>query len=676
MNLDTLEILFHETIKQPPEQRDRFISQFACTAEIKHAATKLVAALESNSKLLNDDFVTDIARIDPGFFDTEAGEMANSLQPGEWVNGFQIESVIGKGGMSVVYRARQTKPIKRIVALKFVRPSLFASKTLIRFLREQQALALVSHPNIATLFEVGTTSAGHPFAVMEFVDGEPITAFCHHHAVHSRDRLKLCLTILDALRHAHQVGVVHRDIKPDNILVCHREEQPIAKLIDFGIARIDREDFESEKTVTHLGQFLGSPRYMSPEQLLGNPVDARSDIYSAALVLFELLAREPYRTASSAEDVFRTLGEPFPERVSIRMSKRLRQCDKFERGDFKSFIDFAKRDLDWILTKALARDADQRYPEMDNFINDLNSALENKPVTVSRPGVVTRATRYAKSKPKQLWLLAGIVVAVISGLGWFQWQRSTKDLTAARLKTDIAQQESLATREQMAAADQLIMQMLASDKYQFESEQFDPQLIPAYRAQYERIRQAGGPRTDQDKFVYGILAVLYAMSGDFSRADELMDLVADDQMATELRLIREKTCARYAESAKAKLATLVGEQNAFERARQQVILGRCYIFWNMLSDAKPLLLDAVQFFDTHDRYSVDNLLARCALAKLYEKSGDEIEYTVTMVTTYKRFLHKIESDGTILTSPRSKDILSRFVENVKNAGLDNYEGLK
>ncbi len=667
MKTELVEELFAKMVATLPHQRSDFVSAAKYPQAVKEAASRLVKAYESKSQLLNDDLLSDIARIDPDFFESVDQDSDLILQPGDRIKDYVIESIIGQGGMSVIYRAIQSNPIKRRVALKFIRPSVLAPKTVLRFFREQQALALVGHPNIATLYEVGSTPEGHPFAAMEFVNGLPITEFCRKHRMESRQRIILFLRACEGLMHAHRHGIIHRDIKPDNMLVGLRDRKPVPKLIDFGIAKFDRDDMKNNKTMTQIGQVLGSPRYMSPEQFDGKTVDQRSDIYSAGLVLFELLTRSPHRKGDTTEEIMKQARAAEPELPSRRIKNNVQDLPPqvFASDSTDALIKFTRRDLDWIIAKALAKDAQQRYPTMGSFIKDLRATLRDQPVSVSSPNPIVRLKRFA-NRNRVLIATTVAVILLASTAFWFvNWRSSANELTAAR-------QANTTSEIQTAAANNLVMRLLASDMYELTTAQFEFKLIPIYQTQCDRIKASGGPKSKEDQAVYGILAVLYAMSGNFDQADELMSQVADDEQETGLRSVREKICAQYAASAKEKLRELEGEENSFERAMQQMTLGRCYIVWNMLDDGKSLLKDSIEFFDSNRPGSYESLVARNTLIKIYDQAGENENKLALLLETHEKF----KDQEKLLTSSKGKSAFANVVDSLVEIDAQKYGSLK
>lgn len=243
------------------------------------------------------------------------------------IGNYKLLQKIGEGGMGVVYMAEQTHPVSRRVALKIVKPGMDSKEVLARFEAERQALALMDHPNIARVLDVGTTDAGLPYFVMELVKGIPITTYCDEKQLSPKERLELFIPICQAVQHAHQKGVIHRDIKPSNVLIAQYDNRPVPKIIDFGLAKAIGQRLTEKTMFTQFGQIVGTIDYMSPEQASFNQldVDTRSDIYSLGVLLYELLTGEtPFdkkRLHSAAiDELLRIIRQEEPPRPSVRLS--------------------------------------------------------------------------------------------------------------------------------------------------------------------------------------------------------------------------------------------------------------------------------------------------------------------------------------------------------------------
>src|SRR5580698_7840929 len=230
---------------------------------------------------------------------------------GSVIGPYKLLQQIGQGGFGVVYMAEQEKPVRRIVALKIIKPGMDTGQVIARFEAERQALALMDHPNIARVLDAGTTQSGHPYFVMELVRGVPITEYCDKHQLTPRERLELFVPVCNAIQHAHLKGIIHRDIKPSNVLVTLHDGLPVVKVIDFGVAKALHQQLTDKTIYTRFAQVIGTPLYMSPEQaeMSGLDIDTRSDIYSLGVLLYQLL------TGTTPFDGKRLAQAAFDERI-------------------------------------------------------------------------------------------------------------------------------------------------------------------------------------------------------------------------------------------------------------------------------------------------------------------------------------------------------------------------
>ncbi len=303
---------------------------------------------------------------------------------------YRVVGTLGRGGMGTVYLGEQEQPVRRRVALKVI-DAIHDSQHVKRFAIECQALARLSHPNVASLYEVGTTADDHPFVAMELVEGDAITAWCDQHKLRLRQRIELFTGVCAGVRHAHEKGILHRDLKPSNVLVTEVDGRPTAKVIDFGIARaIDEPLFADVAPPTLEHQVVGSPVYMSPETATGECVDTRSDVYSLGLLLYELVAGVlPFDLeGQTLFAVLRRLAkddQPAPSERFADLEPECRQeiaeCRKLSTGSLRRRL---RGDLDAIVSKAIARDREQRYSSPADLATDLERHLKSHPV-VARP---------------------------------------------------------------------------------------------------------------------------------------------------------------------------------------------------------------------------------------------------------------------------------------------------
>jgi len=335
---------------------------------------------------------------------------------------YRILDTLGEGGMAVVFLAEQAAPVKRQVALKIVKPGMDSKQVLARFASEEKALAVLDHPNIAKVFDGGITEKGRPYFVMERVRGIPITDYCDTHRLSTDERIELFISVCSAVQHAHNKGLIHRDLKPSNLLVGVAGDKPQAKIIDFGIAKATRAAGSDETLYTKIGQLLGTPQYMSPEQanVTGLDVDTRADIYSLGVVLYELLVGTlPIEMAAVGDHAIRTaLLDKDPVRPSLRITQLKDTGDEIARAR-RTDAELLRRnlagDLDWIVMRAIEKDRTRRYETVNALAMDCRRFLDRRPVLARPPSTGYLLTRFVQRNRIAVAAAAVASIAVIGG---------------------------------------------------------------------------------------------------------------------------------------------------------------------------------------------------------------------------------------------------------------------
>jgi len=412
------------------------VSRFKRIEELFHAARPLDGA--ERTTFLTRECGTDdelrgevesLLAADPGrtagFGRTLAASLTaprGFLGEGDMVGPYRAGKLIGEGGMGEVYRAEQIRPLHREVALKIVKAGMDTRQVLRRFENERQALALMSHPGIARVYDAGATPAGRLFFAMELVSGEPITEFCDARRLSVSERLKLFQRVCDAVHHAHQKGIIHRDLKPSNILVEMQDGRFRPKIIDFGIAKIVAPDDVGQAAMTRVGRPVGTPEYMSPEQAdPDGTVDTRTDVYSLGLVLYELLAGEhPFDVRRLSrlkpQEFSDYLRNTEPERPSVRAasSGEVAAARKSEPSTLRREL---AGDLDWIVAKALEKEPDRRYASVSELAADVGRHLHHEPVLAGPPSRAYRARKFVRRHRWGVATAAAFVLILLIAIG-------------------------------------------------------------------------------------------------------------------------------------------------------------------------------------------------------------------------------------------------------------------
>ncbi|MBG80627.1 MAG: hypothetical protein CMJ39_07975 [Phycisphaerae bacterium] len=384
------------------------------------------------------------------------------LEPGDEVGHYKILSVVAEGGFGIVYLAEQYNPVRRRVALKIIKPGMDTRAVIARFEAERQALAILDHPAIATVYDAGATDDGRPFFVMEFVEGDPITQYADENRLNPSQRLVLMTKVCAAVQHAHMKGIIHRDLKPSNILVTTDDDgEPCPKVIDFGVAKATSIELTEQSFCTETGQLIGTPEYMSPEQAdLGSAdVDTRSDVYSLGMILYELMSGAlPFESIAMRQAGFselcRIIQEDEPPKPSTRLVSMGGEASKIATRRQSRPAELAamlRRELDWIPLKALRKERDERYESANALAEDIKRYMDGDALVAGPETSGYRLRKFLRRNRGGVLAAAIVFVAMLIGL-------NISLLLLAKSKS--AEQDA---RQEEANSERILAQLLENE---------------------------------------------------------------------------------------------------------------------------------------------------------------------------------------------------------------------
>jgi len=442
------------------------------------------------------------------------------------VPGFHLLQKLGEGGMGEVFEAEQLEPVRRRVALKLIKRGMESKEVLARFDSERQALALMSHPNIAQVYDAGTTTDGRPFFVMEIVQGVPVTRYCDTNRLNTNERLELFNQICEGVQHAHHKGVIHRDIKPSNVLVKIQDSQAVPKIIDFGVAKAIAQRLTEQTLFTAVGEFIGTPEYMSPEQaeMTELDIDTRTDVYSLGVVLYELLvgaqpfdARELRR--SGFDEMRRKIREEEPPRPSVRLSglgEQSTSAAKNRRSEPSTLARQLRGDLDWITMKALEKDRTRRYDSPGELAADISRHLRHQPVLAGPPSAAYRLGKFVRRHRAGVAATVLATLAVLLGAAL-----ALHGLVRAGHERDRAQHEA----RKAQAISLFLMDVLASP------DPYTQAGLEALRESERRINDAFTSQPEVQASVKQTVGEVYRRLGRYDEAEALLKSALETRRA-------------------------------------------------------------------------------------------------------------------------------------------------
>ena len=565
--------------------------------------------------------------------------------PGARVGPYTLLEQIGEGGMGTVYRAAQEKPVRRQVALKIIKPGMGSDQAVRRFDAERQALALMDHPGIAKVFDAGNTVSGGPYFVMELVDGIPITDYCDQARLTTKERLDLFIPVCQAIQHAHQKGIIHRDVKPSNVLVAAIDGKPLSRVIDFGVAKaIDQRLIEGTVSTQH-GAILGTFEYMSPEQagLSGLDVDARSDIYSLGAMLYELITGStPLKRAHLGDvdhgEILRRIKEDEPPKPSKRLSgsgDELTSIAQQRRTEPNRLTRMIAGDLDWIVMMALEKDRSRRYETASGFARDVQRFLDGDPVEACPPTAAYRLGKFAR-KHRAAMVTAGLFAAMLllmSAVSGWAAIRATTAERQARSDRDRAREAEAQARSEAdhamrsASESEAVRKFVESDllaaarpEGQMGGLGRDVTLRQAVDAAQPKIARAFKDQPTIEAAVRNTLGLTYHCLGEYASA------IAQLERALELR----------------KAVLSPNHPDTFQSLNN---LALAYLGGGRTADAialreEILKLKTAQLGPDHP----DTLTGRDDLALIYQYDGRMAEASSLRQETLKRRSPKVDSD--------------------------------
>jgi non-specific serine/threonine protein kinase/serine/threonine-protein kinase len=558
------------------------------------------------------------------------------------VGPYRLQERIGTGGMGIVYRAEQSEPFEREVAIKLIRAGFETRRVLARFDAERRVLARMDHPNIARVLDAGTTATGRPFVAMEYVRGEPITRFCDRVRLDVHARLRLFLDVCDAVHYAHQNAIIHRDLKPSNVLVTSVDTRAVPKIIDFGIAKALGSDGAYDPTPTEAGQLIGTPAYMSPEQAsLGesNP-DIRSDVYSLGALLYELLVGctpldLPTGDERGTEEIRRIIREQEPRRPSAKVATSGAAASETaaKRGtDPAALVRRLRGDLDSIVSMALAKERKLRYGSASELAADVRRYLEHEPIQARPPAALYRLQKLARRNRTATAVVATLVPVLFTSavvLALQARQLATQRDRAEEVSELLVRSYEVPFAITRRAGPRSAMDVLRHNRARIEQELVhhpvlqarmltsigeslrgvgEPlEALPILERSYDRLRRELGEEDRSTLAARHSLARTFADRGQTSEAEAALVVIlevrtrklgADDletlRTMSDLALLyrdtgRDAEAARLLEGVVARLPSMLGESHT-ETLVNASLLAAVYLDQRRLDEAEALIL--------------------------------------------------------------------------------------
>lgn len=452
----------------------------------------------------------------------QEAELFPTLDHPVQIGPYKIREVLGKGGMGIVYLAEQEQPIRRQVALKIIKLGMDTEEVIARFESERQALAMMNHPHIAKVFDAGTTERGSPYFVMEYVPGIPISDYCDEHRLNTSERLNLFISVCLAIQHAHQKGIIHRGIKPSNVLVSIEDGKPVPKVIDFGVAKAMSQHLTEKTLYTQRGMLLGTPAYMSPEQakLSGLDIDTTTDIYSLGVLLYEMLVGAlPFDSRRLKRADYGELQKIIRDEEVLTPTKRLlglgntaAEVARRRHTSLKVLKKQLRGDLDWITMKAIDKDRTRRYATASEFAADIHRYLTQEPVSARAPSILYKLGKFSRRHKIGITVTALLAIALLAGI-----IGTTIGLMRAREAEKIAQKEAAQAR-----AINRFMQDTLGSANPVEGRGRDITVLEALEASIDKIHESFIEQPEVESELKSNIGVTFLRLGRYDKAEALL----------------------------------------------------------------------------------------------------------------------------------------------------------
>ena len=594
---------------------------------------------------------------------------SHDLAAGDRFGSYVILGKLGSGGFGSVYKAEQRDPVRRTVALKVIKPGVDTKEVIARFDSERQALARMGHPHIARVLDAGATDAGRPYFVMEHVPGVPITQFADEHRLTLEQRLGLFGQVCDAITHAHQKAIIHRDIKASNVLAFMRDGKATAKVIDFGIAKALTSDRLTDLTFnTGGGMVVGTYTTMSPEQAAGSPdIDTRTDVYSLGVLLYELLTGlapfDPAQLRSSTEDEIRRLiREVDPPTPSTRLTtfgadagEKLARSRQLRHADLCARL---RSELEWIPLKAMRKERDRRYAGAAELREDLGRYLAGEPLLA---GPESRAYRVRKLTQQHRGLLAAaaaVFLALLLGLAGTMWgldraRSQARVATQEARRAEAAEQEALGQRDTAARANQFLADLF---------EVYRPEHALGHTPTAQDVldhaldtMETRYPEPSQEKaFIQYSLAKLYESLGDFQTAAGLVRSGLDTRRSL---LGPQHPATLEAQDAYAGLLSKLGDHEAAEALFRRTLTAQREVLGDCARPTLETMQNHALSLKQLGRYEESEPLYRSALDGYRQEYGPEHGDTLSVQANYAMLLYHMSESRR--AAPLIREVLHR-----------------